>query len=77
MNSRDIREHTLKFKLKRIAAKLEISERDLLREAEAIGLFRDAREAAGEVHVTFHGLPSVEEVERAFTNAVLELSKQT
>lgn len=76
MSQRDIRERMLRFKLTRIAAKLEIDEAALLREAENIGMMRDAREAAGEVHIHLNNVTSVEHVERIVNDAVVSMMKR-
>lgn len=62
MNSRDIRERLLRAKLKILAAKLAINEDILIREADSIDLFRDAREAADEFYITINRIPSEKEL---------------
>lgn len=70
MNQRDIREHTLEFKLKRIAAKLNIDERDLLNEAKSLGMFRDAREAADEFHININRVPTEQELRETVQHVI-------
>lgn len=76
MNQRDIRERVLRHQLKHLAAKLDINEHAMIREAEALGMIRDAREAAGEVHLHISGLPSVEEMQSMLTEAIVAAGKR-
>lgn len=62
MNSRDIREKILRAKLEKLAERLEIDPSTLVREAEKLGIMRDAREATSDLHININRVPTEEEL---------------
>lgn len=54
MDNRTMRENVLRAKLKMIAKKMGIDEDTIIQNAQSLGMFRDAREAANEYIITIN-----------------------